>query len=274
MQLIRDEYGQYVKQPPATPHEIRERIAAQGTAVPSGCIEWTGYVNENGYGVINIRHKLSYAHRVAWQQVNGEIPPGGCILHRCDNPRCINVEHLFLGTRTDNALDKVQKGRMPRGSALPGARLTEDNVRDILVRLEAGERQKDIAASYGVSRSAVAMISNRTHWKHVAVAILAALALLLPTARPALADDGRITAFCDHGYMADGNWTHLGAAGGAWWLPLGSIVRVEGWGDVIVEDRGSAPYTLDLWVPRCDQAWDWGVRYPAYTVLRWGWGGG
>jgi len=97
-----------------------------------------------------------------------------------------------------------------------------------------------------------------------------AATLLWPTV--ARADDGRITAYCDRGTMADGNWTHWGAAGGAYWLPFGSLVWVEGWGLVTVEDRGSAPYTLDLWMPSCAAAWAWGVQYPRYTVLRWGWG--
>jgi len=100
--------------------------------------------------------------------------------------------------------------------------------------------------------------------------LLLTLVLLYPVGA-VRADTGVVTAYCDYGYMASGNWTHVGAAAGAWWLPLGSIVRVEGWGDVIVEDRGSASYTLDLWVPTCDQALQRGRRYPRIEVLRWGW---
>ena len=73
----------------------------------TACIEWTGRCNDGGYGTWG--RKL--AHRLAWVEANGPIPAGMCVLHACDNPPCINVDHLWLGTQADNAADRESKGR-------------------------------------------------------------------------------------------------------------------------------------------------------------------
>jgi len=99
---------------------------------------------------------------------------------------------------------------------------------------------------------------------------LCLVGLLMPT--PVRADDGSVSQYCDVGVMADGNWTHPGAAGGAWWLPFGSLVWLEGIGTVIIEDRGSYPYLVDIWEPSCTHAWQFGRQYPRWVVVRWGWG--
>ena len=77
----------------------------------SPCIEWDKYRNPKGYGHRTFNGKVFLAHRAAWIDVNGDIPDGLCVLHKCDNPPCVNVEHLFLGTRGDNNRDCVRKGR-------------------------------------------------------------------------------------------------------------------------------------------------------------------
>lgn len=81
----------------------------------SECIEYQGYCNRDGYGVVSQGRKNPkiLAHRKAWADANGPIPEGVCILHKCDNPPCINVEHLFLGTQADNVADMNAKGRNP-----------------------------------------------------------------------------------------------------------------------------------------------------------------
>ncbi len=83
--------------------------------VPSGCWEWAGGKN-NGYGVLCVSGKTIKAHRYAWILTNGEIPKGEgyhgtCVLHKCDNPSCINPDHLFLGSNADNVRDRVAKNR-------------------------------------------------------------------------------------------------------------------------------------------------------------------
>ena len=79
----------------------------------SECIEWEGLRNSKGYGRAWYEGKMWLAHRAAWAKVHGPIPEGMCILHRCDNPPCVNSDHLFVGTQADNIRDAQRKGRMP-----------------------------------------------------------------------------------------------------------------------------------------------------------------
>lgn len=75
---------------------------------PGGCWNWTGYISRVGYG----RYRSQEAHRVAWRRAGREEqPPGYCICHTCDNRRCVNPDHLFLGTYLDNTRDMLSKGR-------------------------------------------------------------------------------------------------------------------------------------------------------------------
>ena len=82
-----------------------------------GCIEWTAYLNSLGYGSFNCafggERRTRPAHRVAWMLVHGPIPEGLYVLHTCDNRKCVNPYHLYLGTQADNMLDMVQRNRHP-----------------------------------------------------------------------------------------------------------------------------------------------------------------
>jgi Mor family transcriptional regulator len=94
------------------------------------------------------------------------------VLHHCDNPPCVNPEHLFLGTHRDNMLDRVKKGRSkllaPKGEQIGTSVLTSDQVRDIRRRYRSGEsRQFELAKEYGVGRSAIYSIVHRVSWRHV-----------------------------------------------------------------------------------------------------------
>ena len=84
-----------------------------------GCHVWQGTRNQNGYGTFHHKGKNPLAHRLAWSAVNGSIPTGMFVMHKCDNPPCINPEHLMLGTAADNARDMVEKGRSIRGRQMP-----------------------------------------------------------------------------------------------------------------------------------------------------------
>lgn len=88
----------------------------------TGCWEWQASVNNIGYGFIRDEGKMRTAHRVSYEQHIGPIPPGKQVLHTCDNPRCINPDHLWVGTIKDNMQDKVKKGRCgarPKGIKMP-----------------------------------------------------------------------------------------------------------------------------------------------------------
>lgn len=85
----------------------------------SGCWEWTARKNDDGYGTIKINNKQCYSHRFSWQLFNGFILKGLFVLHKCDNPSCVNPDHLFLGTKKDNAKDRDNKGRGLKGRKKP-----------------------------------------------------------------------------------------------------------------------------------------------------------
>jgi len=93
---------------------VYKRLKAR-TIEKDGCWEWTLHRNHSGYGLTHIGGKTRYAHRLMWEEVNGKIPEGMYVCHKCDNPSCINPDHLFLGTQLENMQDMVRKGRSARG---------------------------------------------------------------------------------------------------------------------------------------------------------------
>lgn len=122
------------------------------------CINYIGYKNR-GYGRFQIDGFKWLAHRWYWTQKNGPIPDGICVLHRCDNPACINVEHLFLGTRRDNVLDAAQKRKYNK-------QLTDHQV--LFIRnSDSSWRLRELASIFGVSMAMISMIKNNKVWKNV-----------------------------------------------------------------------------------------------------------
>lgn len=85
----------------------------------SGCWNWIGPLESGGYGRLKIAGKFRRASRVVWEVYRGEIPASLCVLHRCDNPRCVNTDHLYLGTQEDNMRDMRVRGRARNGYSGP-----------------------------------------------------------------------------------------------------------------------------------------------------------
>lgn len=154
------------------PDELRARMDAKTERTESGCVEWRGAMFTNGYGCVVVSGKLYGAHRVAWQLAHGPIGPGLCVCHRCDNRRCIRPDHLFLGTKGENAADRDQKGRTTRGEDITRAKLTDDDVRQIRAEYAARAgrrygRTRVLALRFGVDESCIYAIVNRRTWRHV-----------------------------------------------------------------------------------------------------------
>lgn len=121
---------------------------------PGECWVWIGSRSPAGYGALSYGKRVQAAHRVAWERANGAIPLGLCVLHKCDNPPCVNPSHLFLGTRADNIADCIKKGRFFK----PRVRLNDDAVRHIRISTET---QEELAKKYGVAIPTINHIKNR-----------------------------------------------------------------------------------------------------------------
>ncbi len=156
---------------------IQERFWAKvRKGGPDECWEWVGATKQGGYGLFgksNVTNTSSrLAHRVSFEISNGKIPKHICVLHRCDNPPCVNPNHLFLGSHRDNTQDMIEKGRWrggikPRGQAHPNSKLTEQNVFDIKYRLSIGEPVRAIAKIYGVSFGLISHIKRGRAWSYL-----------------------------------------------------------------------------------------------------------
>ena len=141
-----------------TLQESRERFLAKAQMVASGCMEWTSSMMKLGYGHFWVDGGYKYAHRVSYEMHKGPIPPGMYVCHACDNRKCVNPDHLFLGTCQDNLADMRRKGRQARGFQLPHTRLSDEQVSAIVARARSGEPNCVIALQYGIDRSHVSKI--------------------------------------------------------------------------------------------------------------------
>lgn len=163
---------------------LPEKIERNTLRIPeTECWLWAGVYSARGYGVIGHGGKNFYAHRVAYQVSNGEIPSGHFICHRCDNPACVRPDHLFAGTPADNMQDKVLKGRQSRGETHAAtflksesywnnlargerhwaSKLTAAQRTEIVSAYQAGEgSQAAIGRRFGITQSRVHQLCKRT----------------------------------------------------------------------------------------------------------------
>ena len=129
------------------------------------CWLWIGK-KHIGHPYPRIRNGESM-HRIAWELTRGPIPEGMCVLHKCDNTRCVRPSHLFLGTHADNVTDMVSKGRNVQGRHQWAAKLDENKVKKIRKLIEGGYTQNRIAKMFGVTSAAIYMIKTKRNWAHV-----------------------------------------------------------------------------------------------------------
>lgn len=150
---------------------------------PDSCWLWIGYVRRDGYGSVTKGGRRMSAHRWAYELHHEEaIPVGMMVCHSCDVPLCCRPDHLFLGTGLDNQRDSSAKGRSRFGDrnpmrnpetrakvAQPGernpmAKLVAEEVGEIRARYLQGDRQRDIARTFGVSQATISLIVNGRTW--------------------------------------------------------------------------------------------------------------
>lgn len=144
----------------------RERIErAVFPITESGCWIWMHALDVQGYGALEFLGAQNVkAHRLSWEVYRGPIPKGMHVCHCCDIPCCVNPDHLFLGTHTDNMRDKAKKGRAPRGESHCDAILTDA---DVLAIRRSNETNQALADRYGVGLTTLWKARNGVTWKHL-----------------------------------------------------------------------------------------------------------
>jgi hypothetical protein len=149
---------------------VQERLDAW-TDKSGDCWLWMGSARKKGYGQIRIGNRSESVHRVAWVLKHGPIPDGLFVLHHCDTPACVRVEHLFLGSAHDNTQDMMAKGRdkhgVHQGIRHPKARLREEDILVIRQMHRDGVRLTDIAVRFGVTPQNISQIVSRKGWSHI-----------------------------------------------------------------------------------------------------------
>lgn len=161
---------------------LHDRFVSKVNKSDNGCWDWKASILKNGYGCIRINKKTFLAHRVSWEIFNGEIPKektdyhGLCVLHKCDNRKCVNPNHLFLGTNRENICDSMKKGRRknvlrrrPTGLIYKplskeqkdrhgNRKIKEVDRQEIIKLLNGGMRQREIAFIYNVTQSSISKL--------------------------------------------------------------------------------------------------------------------
>ena len=137
--------------------ERDERFWAK-VAFGDGCWEWTAALNTHGYGWVQRRGRSMYAQRYAWEQVNGEIPNGMSVLHHCDNRKCVNPKHLYLGTQFDNMRDRADRRRCKT------QKLSVSAVQEIRALRAKGWTCQRIADKFGISNGHASSVARRLHY--------------------------------------------------------------------------------------------------------------
>ena len=155
-------------QPEASAAKSMELSSAENTVLSSACQIFEGSKDQKGYGLKRYKGKLYRAHRLTWLLTRGEIPEGYLVCHRCDNPSCVNVDHLFLGTPKDNTTDMINKKRQGifTGELNGFSKLKEQDV--LYIRSNTRKcPQKVLAKQFNVSQTTISDIQLGKIWKHI-----------------------------------------------------------------------------------------------------------
>ena len=132
-----------------------------------GYLVWKGAKDTDGYGVFSVKERMLKAHRVSWMINKGPIPEGICVLHKTDDPECVDVDFLFLGTVIDNNMDKKNKKRGVIGGRNGMVVLSEDQVFQVVNLRKSGLTYEKVADKMGISLSEAHHICNGYTWSHL-----------------------------------------------------------------------------------------------------------
>jgi len=130
----------------------------------SGCLEWPLTINQKGYGKTTYENKTVETHRLVWRLTKGEIKKGLFVRHKCDNKKCVNVDHLQLGTPNDNAQDAVKSGLYPKGNTHTQSKLSWEKVR-FMRKNESHIGTSSLGRKYGVSHKTIERVLKGKTWK-------------------------------------------------------------------------------------------------------------
>lgn len=150
---------------------LKDRLTSKAEWIGE-CLIWNGSKHPRGWGIIRNNGKRVKAYRASYEVHHGPIPEGMVVRHSCDNPACINPEHLSLGTQADNVRDMFQRGRenKAKGERTGKAKLTDAQVREIRGRyapMTYGKGAHCLAREFGVSKQTVQAILSGESWKHL-----------------------------------------------------------------------------------------------------------
>jgi hypothetical protein len=137
----------------------------------TNCWEWNGTFQSTGYGFFWYRNRNVYAHRYSYETFVNKISKNNVIMHLCDNPKCVNFNHLKLGTQLENIQDCVRKNRKAIGSKQTNSKLKDDQVLDIKIALQNPYRgiQRDLANNYNVTQALISRINKGLAWSHIKI---------------------------------------------------------------------------------------------------------
>lgn len=127
------------------------------------CWEWAGG-RDNGYGCVKFLNKSFLAHRVSYLLFKGKIPKGCVVRHSCDNPLCINPQHLLVGSHADNVKDRVERCRSAKGMDNGRAKIDPKTSNEIQEKLASGRSKTQLAIKYGVDPKVIRNIAKGVHW--------------------------------------------------------------------------------------------------------------
>lgn len=140
---------------------IEDRFFSRFVKVDSGCWQWRAHTDKDGYGFLPGDRQNIRAHRLSYELHCGPIPEGMIVCHKCDNPGCVNPDHLFIGTHKDNAQDALRKKRHYLGEKNGRSKLTEHQAAQIKTSSQTGQ---ELAKIYGVTKSTINRIKRGESW--------------------------------------------------------------------------------------------------------------